>query len=97
MPDIDTDFCMEGRDEIIRYVTEKYGSDQVSQIITFGKMQAKAVVRDVGRALNMPYGEVDTIAKMIPNTLGITLKQAIKDEPRLAAEQKKIEKIKRLP
>jgi len=96
MPDIDTDFCMEGRDEIIRYVTEKYGSDQVSQIITFGKMQAKAAIRDVGRALGMPYGEVDTIAKMIPNTLGITLKQAIKDEPRLAAEQKKNEKIKRL-
>jgi len=96
MPDIDIDFCMEGRDEIIRYVTEKYGSDQVSQIITFGKMQAKAVVRDVGRALNMPYGEVDTIAKMIPPTLGITLKQAIKDEPRLAAEQKKNEKVKRL-
>ncbi|MBW2596118.1 MAG: DNA polymerase III subunit alpha, partial [Deltaproteobacteria bacterium] len=92
----DIDFCMEGRDEIIRYVTEKYGSDQVSQIITFGKMQAKAVVRDVGRALNMPYGEVDTIAKMIPPTLGITLKQAIKDEPRLAAEQKKNEKVKRL-
>jgi len=96
MPDIDTDFCMEGRDEIIRYVTVKYGSDQVSQIITFGKMQAKAVVRDVGRALNMPYGEVDAIAKMIPNTLGITLKQAIKDEPRLAEEQRKNEKIKRL-
>ncbi|MDD5724315.1 MAG: DNA polymerase III subunit alpha, partial [Syntrophales bacterium] len=96
MPDIDTDFCMEGRDEIIRYVTEKYGSDQVSQIITFGKMQAKAVVRDVGRALNMPYGEVDIIAKMIPNTLGITLKQAIKDEPRLAEEQRKNEKIRRL-
>jgi len=96
MPDIDIDFCMEGRDEIIRYVTEKYGSDQVSQIITFGKMQAKAVIRDVGRALNMPYGEVDTIAKMVPNTLGITLKQAIKDEPRLAAEQKKNEKVRRL-
>ena len=96
MPDIDTDFCMEGRDEIIRYVTEKYGSDQVSQIITFGKMQAKGVVRDVGRALNMPYGEVDTIAKMIPNTLGITLKQALKDEPRLAEEQRKNEKVKRL-
>jgi len=87
---------MEGRDEIIRYVTEKYGSDQVSQIITFGKMQAKAAIRDVGRALGMPYGEVDTIAKMIPNTIGITLKQAIKDEPRLAAEQKKNEKVKRL-
>ena len=96
MPDIDTDFCMEGRDEIIQYVTDKYGSDQVSQIITFGKMQAKAVVRDVGRALNMPYREVDTIAKMIPNTLGITLKQAIKDEPRLAEEQRKNEKVRRL-
>ncbi|MEA2014217.1 MAG: DNA polymerase III subunit alpha, partial [Thermodesulfobacteriota bacterium] len=96
MPDIDIDFCMEGRDEIIRYVTEKYGSEEVSQIITFGKMQAKGVVRDVGRALNMPYGEVDTIAKMIPPTVGITLKQAIKDEPRLAAEQKKNEKVKKL-
>ena len=96
MPDIDTDFCMEGRDEIIRYVTEKYGSDQVSQIITFGKMQAKGVVRDVGRALNMPYGEVDTIAKMIPNTLGITLKRAIEDEPRLAKEQNKNEKVRKL-
>jgi len=96
MPDIDIDFCMEGRDEIIRYVTEKYGNEQVSQIITFGKMQAKAVVRDVGRALNMPYGEVDTIAKMIPNTLGITLKQAIQNEPRLAEEQRKNEKIRNL-
>jgi DNA polymerase-3 subunit alpha len=96
MPDIDIDFCMEGRDEIIRYVTEKYGSDQVSQIITFGKMQAKAVVRDVGRALSMPYGEVDTIAKMIPNTPGITLKQAIQNEPRLAEEQRKNEKVRNL-
>ncbi len=96
MPDIDIDFCMEGRDEIIRYVTEKYGSDQVSQIITFGKMQAKGVVRDVGRALNMPYGEVDAIAKMIPNTLGITLKQAIRDEPRLAEEERKSEKVRNL-
>ncbi|MBW2545364.1 MAG: DNA polymerase III subunit alpha, partial [Deltaproteobacteria bacterium] len=96
MPDIDMDFCMEGRDEVIRYVTEKYGTDQVSQIITFGKMQAKGAIRDVGRALGMPYGEVDTIAKMIPNTIGITLKQAIKDEPRLAAEQKKNKGVKRL-
>lgn len=96
MPDIDIDFCMEGRDEIIRYVTEKYGSDQVAQIITFGKMQAKGVVRDVGRALNMPYGEVDTIAKMIPNTLGISIQDAIKNEPRLAAEQKKNEKVRKL-
>jgi DNA polymerase-3 subunit alpha len=92
MPDIDTDFCMEGRDEVIRYVSEKYGSDRVAQIITFGKMQAKAVIRDVGRALNMPYGEVDRIAKLVPNVLNITLEEAIKQEPRLQEEQKKNEK-----
>jgi DNA polymerase-3 subunit alpha len=96
MPDIDTDFCMEGRDEVIRYVSEKYGNDRVAQIITFGKMQAKAVIRDVGRALNMPYGEVDRIAKLVPNVLNITLDDAIKQEPRLQEEQKKNEKIRRL-
>jgi DNA polymerase-3 subunit alpha len=88
MPDIDIDFCQEGRDEIIKYVTEKYGQDKVSQIITFGKMQAKGVIRDVGRALNIPYGEVDKIAKLIPNVLNITLNEAIKMEPRLAQEEK---------
>ena len=96
MPDIDTDFCMEGRDEVIRYVSEKYGTDRVAQIITFGKMQAKAVIRDVGRALNMPYGEVDRIAKLVPNVLNISLDDAIKQEPRLQDEQKKNEKIRRL-
>ena len=96
MPDIDTDFCMEGRDEVIRYVSEKYGTDRVAQIITFGKMQAKAVIRDVGRALNMPYGEVDRIAKLVPNVLNINLEDAIKQEPRLQDEQKKNEKIRRL-
>ena len=96
MPDIDTDFCMEGRDEVIRYVSEKYGSDRVAQIITFGKMQAKAVIRDVGRALNMPYGEVDRIAKLVPNILNITLEEAVKQEPRLQEEQKKNEKVRRL-
>ena len=96
MPDIDTDFCMEGRDEVIRYVSEKYGTDRVAQIITFGKMQAKAVIRDVGRALNMPYGEVDRIAKLVPNVLNITLEDAIKQEPRLQEEQKKNEKVRRL-
>ncbi len=96
MPDIDTDFCMEGRDEVIRYVSEKYGTDRVAQIITFGKMQAKAVIRDVGRALNMPYGEVDRIAKLVPNVLNITLDDAIKQEPRLQEEQKKNEKVRRL-
>ena len=88
MPDIDIDFCPEGRDEIIKYVTEKYGQDKVSQIITFGKMQAKGVIRDVGRALNIPYGEVDKIAKLIPNVLNITLADAVKMEPRLAQEEK---------
>ena len=96
MPDIDTDFCPEGRDEIIRYVTNKYGPDKVSQIITFGKMQARAVIRDVGRALNIPYGEVDVIAKLIPNVLNITLEEAIKREPRLREEEKKNPRVKQL-
>ncbi len=88
MPDIDTDFCPEGRDEIIRYVTQKYGSDKVSQIITFGKMQARAVIRDVGRAMNIPYGEVDRIAKLIPNVLNISLEEAIKGNPGFRKKQK---------
>ena len=96
MPDIDTDFCPEGREEIIRYVTEKYGSDKVSQIITFGKMQARAVIRDVGRALNIPYGEVDRIAKLIPNVLNIRLDDAIKKENRLQEEVKNNPRIKKL-
>jgi len=96
MPDIDTDFCPEGRDDIIRYVTEKYGSDHVAQIITFGKMQAKAVIRDVGRAMNIPYAEVDAIAKLIPGVLNITLEEAINQEPRLKEEARKNEKIQKL-
>lgn len=96
MPDIDTDFCPEGRDEIIRYVTDKYGSDKVSQIITFGKMQARAVIRDVGRAMSIPYGDVDRIAKLIPNLLNIKLEEAIKREPRLKDEQKGNPRIKKL-
>jgi DNA polymerase-3 subunit alpha len=82
-PDMDIDFCIQGRDEVIQYVRSKYGADHVAQIITFGKMQARAVIRDVGRALDMPYSEVDRIAKMIPNTLNITLKEAFQQEPRL--------------
>ena len=96
MPDIDIDFCQDGRDEIIRYVTDKYGSDRVAQIITFGKMQAKAVIRDVGRALNIPYSDVDRIAKLVPNILNISLDMAIQSEPRLQEEEKKNEKIKKL-
>ncbi len=80
MPDVDVDFCMERRDEVIQYVSGKYGKENVAQIITFGKMQAKAVVRDVGRVLGIPYAEVDRLAKLIPNKLDITLDQALQQE-----------------
>jgi DNA polymerase-3 subunit alpha len=83
MPDVDVDFCMEGRDGVIQYVSEKYGKENVAQIITFGKMQAKAVVRDVGRVLGIPYAEVDRIAKLIPNKIDITLEQAVSQEAAL--------------
>jgi DNA polymerase-3 subunit alpha len=83
LPDIDIDFCQERRDEVIAYVTQKYGKDNVAQIITFGTMMAKAVLRDVGRALDVPYGEVDRLAKLVPNRLNITLEDALKEEPRL--------------
>jgi DNA polymerase-3 subunit alpha len=77
MPDIDIDFCYEKRERVIAYVAKRYGADRVAQIITFGTMAAKAAIRDVGRALNLSYGEVDRIAKMIPNELGITIKRAL--------------------
>lgn len=77
MPDIDIDFCFERRQEVIEYVVEKYGADRVSQIVTFGTMAAKAAIRDVGRALDMPYAEVDKVAKMIPTELGITIEKAL--------------------
>ena len=77
MPDIDIDFCYNRRDEVIRYVGEKYGSDHVSQIITFGTLAARAAIRDVGRALGMPYADVDIVAKAVPHDLGITLEQAM--------------------
>jgi len=84
MPDIDIDFDMNRRGEVIEYVRQKYGNDQVAQIITFNTMAAKAAIKDVGRALDMPYGEVDRIAKLIPPTIGITIEQALKDNPMLA-------------
>jgi DNA polymerase-3 subunit alpha len=84
MPDIDIDFDMNRRGEVIEYVRQKYGNDQVAQIITFNTMAAKAAIKDVGRALDMPYGEVDRIAKLIPATIGITIAQALKDSPPLA-------------
>jgi len=83
MPDIDVDFCQDRREEVIQYVVEKYGRERVCQIITFGTMKAKAVVRDVGRALNMTYGDVDRIAKLIPDDLNITLEKALQQEPQL--------------
>ncbi|MGE3260883.1 MAG: DNA polymerase III subunit alpha [Bacteriovoracia bacterium] len=82
MPDFDVDFCMDRRGEVIEYVRQKYGKEQVSQIITFGRMQTKACIRDVGRVLGMPYGEVDAIAKLVPERLGITLNEALEMEPK---------------
>jgi len=85
MPDFDVDFCQERRDEVINYVQQKYGADRVAQIITFGKLQARAVLRDVGRVLQLPYGQVDTICKFVPNNPAapVTLEQAISMEPAL--------------
>jgi DNA polymerase III subunit alpha len=82
-PDIDIDFCMRRRSEVIDYVTGKYGRENVSQIITFGTMGAKAVIRDAGRALDIPFAEVDKIAKLVPNSLNITLEEALKQTPEL--------------
>jgi DNA polymerase III subunit alpha len=83
LPDIDIDFCMNRRGEVINYVTQKYGRDNVAQIITFGTMAAKAAIKDVGRAMDIPYTDVDRIAKMVPATLNITLDQALDDSPPL--------------
>ena len=85
MPDFDIDFCQDRRDEVIAYVRDKYGAERVAQIITFGKLQARAVLRDVGRVLQMPYGQVDRLCKMVPNNPAnpVTLAQAIEGEPRL--------------
>ena len=83
MPDIDIDFCYERRQEVIDYVYEKYGKDKVVQIITFGTMAARMAVRDVGRAMNIPYAQVDKVAKMIPMELGITIEKALKHNPEL--------------
>ena len=89
MPDFDIDFCQDRRDEVIRYVQERYGRDQVAQIITFGTLQARGVLRDVGRVLQMPYGQVDKLCKLVPQnpTAPVTLAQAIEGEPKLQAER----------
>jgi DNA polymerase-3 subunit alpha len=89
MPDFDIDFCQERRDEVIRYVQQKYGADRVAQIITFGKLQARAVLRDVGRVLHMPYGQVDRLCKLVPNNPAnpVTLAEAIEGESKLREER----------
>jgi DNA polymerase-3 subunit alpha len=89
MPDFDVDFCQNRRDEVILYVQERYGRDRVAQIITFGTLQARGVLRDVGRVLQMPYGQVDKLCKLVPQNPAnpVTLKRAIEDEPRLQAER----------
>ena len=96
MPDFDIDFCQEGRDRVIEYVKERYGYDAVSQIVTFGTMAARAVIRDVGRVLDLPFPFVDSIAKLIPMELGITLKDAIEKEEQIQQRIKKEEEVKEL-
>ena len=96
LPDIDIDFCMRRRGEVIDYVRQKYGDKSVAQIITFGTMAAKAVLKDAGRALDMPYGEVDRLAKMVPTTLNISLEDALKQSPQLDAMREKDERVKEL-
>ena len=98
MPDFDIDFCMDRREEVIRYVQEKYGRDKVGQIITFGALLSKAAVRDVGRVLQMPYGQVDRLSKMIPveGVKPVSIEKALADEPRLREEAKNEEVVDRL-
>ena len=96
MPDIDIDFCMNRRGEVIDYVTRKYGRDNVAQIITFGSMAARAAIKDVGRAMDMPYSDVDRIAKMVPNQLNIKLEQAVHDSPQLQEAYEKDSQIRQL-
>ncbi|MDJ0627791.1 MAG: DNA polymerase III subunit alpha [Rhodobacter sp.] len=98
MPDFDIDFCMDRREEVIEYVQEKYGRDKVAQIITFGALLSKAAVRDVGRVLQMPYGQVDRLSKMIPveGVKPVSIEKALADEPRLREEAKNEEVVDRL-
>ena len=96
MPDIDTDFCYRRRQEVIDYVTRKYGADRVAQIVTFGTMAARLVIRDVGRVMDLPYGEVDKIAKMIPNELKMTIQKALERNPELKEVYDSNDQIRKL-
>jgi DNA polymerase-3 subunit alpha len=95
MPDFDIDFCQDRRDEVIRYVRDKYGADRVAQIITFGKLQARAVLRDVGRVIGLSFGQVDRLCKLVPNNPAdpVTLEQALETEPRLKEERARDESV----
>src|SRR5271167_4109659 len=96
MPDIDVDFCQNRRGEVIDYVTRKYGREQVAQIITFNTMAARAAIKDVGRALDLPYGEVDRVAKMVPATIGVTITKALEDNPQMQEAYNKEPQVKEL-
>jgi DNA polymerase-3 subunit alpha len=98
MPDFDIDFCQDRRDEVLRHVQERYGRDRVAQIITFGKLQARAALRDVGRVLQMPYGQVDRLCKMVPNNPAnpVTLKDAIEGEPMLKQAREEDANVRRM-
>ncbi len=94
MPDFDVDFCYEHRQDVIDYVGRKYGQDHVSQIITFGTMSARMVIRDVARVLDVPYADADKLAKMIPNEIHITIKKALEQNKELEESMKTIQKQK---
>lgn len=96
MPDIDVDFCFERRQEVIDYVVRKYGKDRVVQIVTFGTLAAKGVIRDVGRVMDLPYSFVDSIAKMVPNELNITIDKALVENPELRKIYQTDERVKNL-
>ena len=96
MPDFDVDFCYEHRQDVIDYVSRKYGKDHVSQIITFGTMSARMVIRDVARVLDVPYSEADTLAKMIPNELHITIKKALEQNKELESLYETDETVKKV-
>lgn len=96
MPDFDIDFCYVRRGEVIDYVTNKYGADHVAQIVTFGTLATKAAIRDVGRAMGMPYAAVDAVAKLVPNDFHITIDEAVKKSKELSSLMQENEQINEL-
>ena len=96
MPDFDIDFCMNRRGEVIEYVTQKYGAENVGQIATFGSLKAKGVIRDVGRVMGFAFSETDRLSKLVPDVLGITLEQALEQEPRLREQYDEDDRVRDL-